>query len=467
MAEPPGRLGGQEYPVQPGEGIYLGPVVFSPSAQLQTTFDDNVYKVDTGYDPDGAGPIPVEEAQGDFLNIGQARLAFKLPISHSYLSLVWTPTYRAYSHTPTPQKDSNLLTFDSLFRFSSGAKLGVRNDYSSGFYESRRYTADYALVLTSTPFRRNDAVVDYEMFLTPSSGIGGSYVYNYFNADQTLTPGLRTAVGGTEPDRGRYFDYFDYSANTLALRGFVDRARYRLYATGSLARTVQDRTNVKQSQLQANGCLGPNPPEDPDGIATCELIRSQVDFETIRQVQATVGIQGEVLRSTRADVKVGYADWQFLEGDLSPYKGPLVTGTLEHRFNDRSAAFLDVERVPVQTTGQYRGYYIRRGVALGFGQVFGPSLQGRLRVLYNVLDFPGSDQPLPPNASDNLRESVNAFTVHDIEPILELLYRAQRGNGQGPLMLRLAYNPMFSSSDLPGLDIRANRVTFSLQYGWF
>jgi len=85
------------------EGIVIGPFLFSPSAKVGATYDDNVFNVEEGFpllvssDPDHDGTFTTTEAKfhakSSTIANGEARLAFKMPFSHSYVQLVYLPQY--------------------------------------------------------------------------------------------------------------------------------------------------------------------------------------------------------------------------------------------------------------------------------------------------------------------------------------------------------------------------------------
>jgi len=450
--------------------------VLSPSAQFLSVYDSNVFKVEDGYDPDGPGALPVQASEADLLMVGLGRLALKLPFSHSHVSLTWLPQYRAYARNETELKTSHQAVLDAALRFSSGSVLIVRDDFVDAFFESRQYvdesgggggsTPDYVFKMTSTPYRRNEAMASFDWAMAALSGVITTYRNIDFSADPTEVAGFRLSTSGTGPAAGRYFDFFDYTTNAVELRAYADRSRFRLFAEGVGVITDQDRSKVKASQLESNGCPDPpDPPQDPP--TNCDLIRQAVDFETIRQIEGAVGLQGALASSTVAELRLGYADWTFREGQVEPYRGVTIKGGIIHNFNARTVGRLDLTQLPIQTTGQYRGYYLRRDGAVALSKILSQHVQVSASFTYRLLDFPGSTQPPPPDASETLLESLQSFVVKDYESVLEVSYRTGKGPAQGPLLLRLGYNPYISSSTLDGLSGKTHRIALFAQYGWF
>ena len=119
---------------------------------------------------------------------------------------------------------------------------------------------------------------------------------------------------------------------------------------------------------------------------------------------------------------------------------------------------LNVQRVPVQATGQYSGYYTRQEASVALERKLTMRLATRARLTFRRSDFPGEESLRFPR-----------FSLVDYEGSLGLRYRPGRPSQQGPLLLDLAYAPTRSTSDLrnAGLDTRSQRLTLSLQYGWF
>src|SRR5262245_27052950 len=83
--------------INPRTGFIIGPFLFTPSAKVGYSYDSNIFNVEDGFpifvqsDPDGDGTMTThvveQREQGGSIVTGEARLALRLPFSHSYASL--------------------------------------------------------------------------------------------------------------------------------------------------------------------------------------------------------------------------------------------------------------------------------------------------------------------------------------------------------------------------------------------
>jgi len=135
-----------------------------------------------------------------------------------------------------------------------------------------------------------------------------------------------------------------------------------------------------------------------------------------------------------------------------------VVGNLLYTFNRRTSFGMDFQRVPVQATGQYTGYYIRNDVSASIQRSLTTRLSVRAALVYEKTRFP---EQLTPVRSDR-------FSLTDYSGLVELRYRPGSVDRPGPFLFTCGYTPQRTTSTRIDLsDVNSQRVTLSLQYGWF
>jgi hypothetical protein len=446
--------------VQVGEGLFIGPFVFSPSIEMVTIYDDNVFKVEDGYDPDGRGEAKEQHPQGGGQYNARARLALKLPFSRSYVSLIWKPLYHSYVNLDTPLNTSHQVDLDTRLNFYNGSSLRLSDSFIDGFFEARRLDVSSTYRLSATPFRRNLVDLDYDWSFAGVWGISGRVEHIGYTYDKTEVVNFQDTATGQSSSTQRLFDFFDYQTGSVETRAYRMLSRYKIYGEGTFSQTDQDRTNFNESQLEANGCNDPFTSTDPieilDHEKVCRDLEQQIDTEHIEEVDAAVGILGWVTALTQADFKIGYSRWTFQNGANKPFAGVSYTGNFEHRFTRRTTGFLSLRRTPLQASGQYTGYYLYQEAVVTVDHQLTPNLTGRAEIAFRNSDFPGSEKPFS-----------EAFTLNDLSGLFELRYRPRTRDRLGPLLITLGYAPQRSTSTQPGLDINSQRIRLGLQYGWF
>jgi len=446
--------------VRPGEGLFIGPFVFSPSIEVMTLYDNNVFKVEDGYDPDGTGQALEQHPEGAGQYNARAKLALKLPFSRSYVSLVWQPLYHAYYNLETPLKTSHQVDLEGHLNFFNGSSLKLSDSYIDGFFEARRLDVATTYQLSATPFRRNLIDLDYDWSFAAVWGLSGRFEHIGYTYDRTEVVNFQDTATGSSSSTQRIFDFFDYKTDSIQTRAYRVLSRYKIYGEGTVSQTDQDRSNFNESQLEANGCNDPFTSVNPDEILaheqTCRELEQQIDSEHIEEEDVSVGILGWVTALSQADFKIGYSHWTFQNGANKPFSGVSYTGSFEHHFTRRTFATLNLRRAPIQASGQYTGYYLFQEAVLTFEHKVTPNLTGRAEVSFRNSDFPGSEKPFS-----------EAFTLNEIAGLFEMRYRPGTPDRPGPFVFTVGYAPSRSTSTQPGLDVNSQRFRVGIQYGWF
>lgn len=453
-------------PVSAGQGILLGPVLFSPSAQIGYDYDSNVFNLPHEFlverDPDGTGTSDPVRRQlkyriaGDRVVTARAKLTFKLPFSHSYASLSLSPQYRAYGTSISPSRSSYLLESENRLNFSNGSSVLIKESYLDGFADLRTevdspgnpFVVDH-FEFSSVPYQKNHPTIDYDWTFASGWGIAGRVDHTDFTTGSTkVVDLLQQSAGGSTGER-TLFDFFDYATNIVEARGYRSFSLYQLFASVRFGRTNQNRTKYNDSREALTDC-SPEPPDVP--LEIC----SAPDHEQILQADAGFGIKGNLFYNSRGQLEIDYARWGFRTSEAPPFSGLAISGKLEHTFDRMMTGYLNIDRTPVQATGSITGYYIAERFEAGVERKLTMQLKSRASVDVRKARFPGSNRL----ASDR-------FSLTEYSGNLEVNYRPGQALRSGPLLLTVSYKPELSRSTREDLRVSDQRLGFSLQYGWF
>ena len=432
-------------PVQPGEGIPMGRLVFSPSVLVGTEFDSNIYSIESGFQFTLADGSVVKLApQSDTVSMARARLALKLPFSHSFASLVWTPQHREYGRADTALKTSHTIEFDSRLNFSSGVSVRAQDTLLLGFVDVSTISSDGTPSFLSTPYTRNSPEVLVDWPLGNGWGFTGDWEQQDYVFEATKTGATITQSPGSSSGARGLFDFFDYVTNVIKLGAFREMGRYRLYGTLDVGRTDQDRANYARSHCDFSL---------PDALLSdyCKQLKA-VPQERIEQKDAMVGVRGRLFANAEGAFEAGLTTWKFLYGNTSPYTVISLSGRIAYTMNRMTTATLVVEHQPSQASGQYTGYYLTTRATLGIEHKFTMSLSGRAGLMYMMTEFPD------PKTGWVYREYFGDF---------EAVYRPGHASSSGPFEIVLSYKPEVTRTSLVGRNVNGQRIGLSFQYGWF
>ena len=252
------------HPGRPGEpftfhdGMLFGALIFSPSVLLSTTYDDNIFNV-------GHGATEVSGPVGGTVGIARAKLAVKLPFSHSYASLSYAPEYREYGNTRAPLKFSQELAFDSRLSFVGGQTVQIKDYFVDGFSDIRRLATTGGgssdIVFSSTPYRTNTPEIAIDWIFAYGWGFLAHVKQIDFSVGRTADVDVIQSNTGATSDQQSFFDLFDFVTNEVEFRGYRNFSRYQLFGAATVARTNQDRRKFNESHANPQ-C--PNTPLDSD-----------------------------------------------------------------------------------------------------------------------------------------------------------------------------------------------------------
>jgi hypothetical protein len=432
-------------PVQPGEGMPIGRFIFSPSVTFGTEYDTNIYSIESGFQftlPDGT--VVDLAPQSDTVSIARARLALKLPFSHSYASLVWIPQYRQYGQADSALTTSNTVSFDSRLNFSSGVSVSAQDTLLLGFVDVSTINSDGTPLFVSTPYTRNNPEVQVDWPLGNGWGFTGDWEQQDYVFEATKTGALITQSPGSSSGSRGLFDFFDYVTNVIKVGAFREMGRYRLYGTLDVGRTDQDRTNYANSHCDLSL---------PDALLSdyCKELKA-VPQERIEQKDAMMGVRGKLFANADGVFEAGVTTWKFLYGNTAPYTGISLSGRIAYTMNRMTTATLAVEHLPTQASGQYTGYYLTTRATLGIEHKFTMSLSGRAGLMYMLTEFP---------------DPKNGWVYREYFGDFEAIYRPGHASSAGPFEVILSYRPEVTRTSLVGRNVNGQRLGLSFQYGWF
>lgn len=444
--------GSSDDPVRPGEGILIGPFVFSPSVSVNTAYDDNIFSVDKGTCAQqeqiegGNGSSGNQCRVGGTLMTARGQFTMKLPFSHSYVSLALLPQYREYAKFKTPLSSSHTLSLDSLLRFSNGSTVQISDDYDRGYQEARRLDPTGQLQFSSTGYTRNNPQVRYDWSIGGSWGFMGKIERTDVVYKPTSVIDFSSFVGGSGDERSGIFEFFDYVTDRVESGGYLNLSRTRVSASAGVGRTVQDRSNFNASQ-QRDCQSGPHSPgQCQQGTAS----------ETINESWLDVGITGQIFPSTQADLRVGWDKWRFSESGTPNFSSASVAASIDHVFNRRTRGTLEIKRAPIQATGQLTGYYVRENVTVGLERQITMQITTRASLGARRYSYSGSTI-----------EGSRPFSLTDYSGELEVLYQPSSEGRRSPYLVSLLYSPLRRVATLNELEYESQRVTLSFFYGWF
>jgi hypothetical protein len=426
-------------PLETADGILLGPVLFSPSIGVTQTWDSNVFRI--GDNAEFAGvPVPIVS---DTLTTATGRLAFTLPISHSFLSLVWYPGYRNYGTINLAKTTSNQLVFESRFMLSNGSIIDFIDAAAEGYLDTSEFDPGGVLTFSSSPYKRNSPVLTVDWPLGPRWGLLGTLSEVRYVFDAAINPAAQVAGIETKPR----VDFYDFTTDTVEVGGYHTLRQMRVFGALRLATTDQNRTKFNE---------------------THDLPPSAVSYETITEGQASVGVQGNLSSSMSGTLSVGYTSWKFKNSGAAPFSGISVAGNLNRQFGLRTAGNLVLFRGPQQATGDNIGYYLREEAYANVERWFGTrlvahlGLQFRRNTFFKTIEGAACDLP-----TEQLPLGCLQYYTLDLNPIAQIEYRINGNKLNNPLVLGLTYNMEHRTSDQPVLDMNDRRITLVLAAGWF
>ncbi len=160
--------------VNPGDGVPLGPVLFSPSLQMGWVSQDNLFR--TAVDP-----------VSDDLYIARGNLIFDLPIHQSLLRLAYRPVYRNYKTFELQQNWSQFIDLTGRFEFSSGLVIDAQYRFVDGSQETREVDPGDELTFGNNPFRKNWISLEADYWFTARDGIRLTLLYDNVAYKDPLT----------------------------------------------------------------------------------------------------------------------------------------------------------------------------------------------------------------------------------------------------------------------------------------
>jgi len=141
-----------------GEGIAVGPFLFSPAVQLIWEYRDNIFF--TAYDK-----------KSDHAYVARARLLFELPVYNTYVRFSYTPQWREFQDYELPENWSHFIDVSGDFEFASGFKLDASYSFASANLETQLVDPGGELVLSGRQFDRHNVRLTGDYWVTERDGL--------------------------------------------------------------------------------------------------------------------------------------------------------------------------------------------------------------------------------------------------------------------------------------------------------
>ena len=427
-------------PIEAADGMLLGPVIFSPSIAVTQTWDSNIFRIHEGIQL-GGSTVPVV---ADTLTTATARLAFTLPFSHSYISLVWYPGYRNYGSIDLAKTTSNALVFEARLVLSNGSVIDFVENAADGYLDTNDFDPGGVLTISSTPYSRKGPILTCDWVLDPRWGILGTLSRVSYNFQAAINPAVLYA--GAEGQAR--VDFYDFTTDTLQVGVYHSFRQMRIFGAFRYALTDQDRTAFNETH------------DIPPSLA--------IPYETIREGQIAVGVQGNLTATLAGTFSVGYTTWRFKYSSADPFAGVSYSGNLIQQFGTRTSGNLALFRGPQQSAGDQVGYYLREEAYVNVERWLSTRFVGRIGMtLRRNTFFPTIEGSLCDNPSVAVPLACLEYQTLDVNPVAQIEYRIKGTKVNNPLIVGLTYVSESRTSDQTLLDMNDRRITLSLSAGWF
>jgi len=241
----------------PGEGLPVGPMLFSPSVQMAWVSQDNLFRTPT--DP-----------FADDLYVARANFMFDIPVRQSLVRFAYRPVYREYKTYELQQNWSHFVNLTGRFEFSSGLVIDAQYRFVDGSQEIREVDPGGELVFGDNPFRKNWFNLGVDYWFTARDGVRLTAQYDDVAYKDPLTE------PSPDPDEQQFYDY----TRTFAGAGWLHQINDVLVMNVSYRRVWFDPVDT-------------------------------LSYRTSTSDEATVGVEGLLSPVVSTAMRVGWRQTQF------------------------------------------------------------------------------------------------------------------------------------------------------------
>jgi len=291
--------------VNEGEGIVIGPFIFSPAIEVTWQRNDNIFFEES---------TPVE----DDIYTAKARLQLELPYHDSYLRFVYHPKYKEYKTYELREKWSHFVDVIGLFEFSSGLKLRPTYRFVSGNLETPEVDPGYEHVYGDWQFNKHELAM------------AADYWFTY-------TDGLSLEAGYTDLTYDRNVYFYDYT-----------REYYGLSWIHQLSSTAKLDVRLRR--------------ENFDALQTLAYRNSSSD-------ELTIGLSGQLSETLSSELRVGWRQTQYdaVNNDaIEDFSGLVAEGYLSWEMAHSSTLSLELRRWDYPSAWEYNQSYVATGAGLRY-----------------------------------------------------------------------------------------------------
>jgi hypothetical protein len=306
-----------------GEGIPIGPFVFSPAIELTWERTDNVFFT------------PANQVEDD-IYIAKGRLQLELPFHESYIRFVYSPKYRQYkTYEDLPEKMAHFFDVLGSFEFANGLELEVAYHYISANLETQEGHPGGEHVFGLWQYDTNDLMAKLSFWLTHTDAVFIQGTYNDTTHDQ----------------RESYF--YDFSRHGLAV-GW----------THQLSETAKFDLLYRREEFEA---------ED-----TMSYIRGS-SYRDSTSDELSLGLYGRITETLNSELRIGWRETTFKTTSLDPkfddFSGAVADGYLSWEMAHGSTLTLHLLRWDYPSAYEQNAYYTATGGGLQYdlnlGRLFG------------------------------------------------------------------------------------------------
>jgi len=181
-----GYGGGTIPQLNQGEGIAVGPFMFSPAIMITWENRDNIF-------------LTADNPVADQVYLIRARLLFELPVYHSYVRFNYTPQARAFKDLSGLENWSHFLDVTTGFEFAGGYRLNALYRFASANLETRLVDPGGEVAVGGRQFERHFVSLTGSYWITERDGISvvGDYTdVQYKRVEGASTPNYNQVEGG-------------------------------------------------------------------------------------------------------------------------------------------------------------------------------------------------------------------------------------------------------------------------------
>jgi hypothetical protein len=321
----------QDLNINEGEGVPVGPFIFSPAVGLTWESEDNIF-------------LSPENEESDQIYSIAAKLQFELPVRESYLRFTYTPRYHEYADYELNENMAHYVDVDGLFEFASGWQLKTAYRFVDGNLDVRQIDPGGELTFGDRQFTKHDLSLVADYWVTARDGVTVQAGYTDLANDEEL--------------------FYDYDRSYLGI-GWLHQlsetltmdVQYRYLTFGASETFAYRDYDANELTVGFNGLISP-------------VLRSEVRLG---------------YRSTSYDTAAGAPDFD-------DFSGLVAEGSLAWEMAHGSTVAISVNRSEYPSNFGSNAYYVATGGGLTYrysqGRFFA-SARARVQTNDYELTVPG------------------------------------------------------------------------------